>query len=168
MDTAQAAWVAGIIEGEGYIGWKLRGPYGTARFCVNMTDQDVIQRLHEWTGYGTVIMPKKTIEHHKQQWRWEVARQDEWLALAEAIEPWLMSRRGAKLREVRALLLDHQSRVSSTAGERVARSTRPGTGICKRNHDKSVTGVRANGACVECHKLTNSKAYKEGRIHDPV
>lgn len=162
MTPAEAAWIAGIIEGEGYIGWKVRGPYGMGRIAVSMTDHDVIDRLHAWTGMGAVHTPKKDQPHHKQQWRWEVSAQSEFLALAELIEPWLLSRRAAKLREVRALLLDHQATVSSAVGERAKRSTRPGAGRCKRDHDKAVTGVRANGACVECHKLTNTKADREG------
>jgi hypothetical protein len=53
MTATDIAWLAGIIEGEGTFGRKGH-PAGQVR--VQMTDEDVIDRLHSLTGVGQSIL----------------------------------------------------------------------------------------------------------------
>ena len=61
MDTIALAWVAGLLEGEGafVLAWhkSSAGPYPEVRVQCNMTDEDVIRKLHASTGVGAVRGP---------------------------------------------------------------------------------------------------------------
>lgn len=119
----EAAWVAGIIEGEGCIQWD-----ASSRAChitVSMTDYDVIERLFILTGIGHVNAKKQRANRLdgtpvKQQWRWRVSTREDFRALAEQIEPFLLSRRAAKLREVLAMIRQHEDSVTERHGDRYA------------------------------------------------
>jgi hypothetical protein len=157
MTEAQVAWVAGIIEGEGTIVWADgRAKYAAVK--VHMTDQDTVQRLHAWTGLGTVTDHRPRTDRHKASWLWSVQRQDEFLALAAAVEPWLMSRRTARLQEVRASLLAHREGVASRKASRYP----AGEGVCKNGHDLSVAGVmpKYGNRCVQCHRDSARLAHQ--------
>lgn len=99
MEQREIAWVAGIIEGEGtfYI-----SPRGFGRIKVAMTDLDVIERLHEWTGYGHVTGPHLH-GANKPSWAWTVSTIDECIALGEAVQPWMCLRRGLALESLLAV-----------------------------------------------------------------
>ena len=99
MTDAQVAWMAGVIEGEGTFGYRDRRP----RISVEMTDRDVLDRLHNWTGIGHIYSRKRE-ENWKEIHAWVVTRRGDVAALASVIEPWLMARRGARLREVISLM----------------------------------------------------------------
>lgn len=147
MSQVDAAWVAGLFEGEGCITWTERGQAG---MTVSSTDRDVIERLHAVVGFGSVVAKQPRTQNRKPYWLWKVGSQEGFLAVADQIEPFLMSRRTARLEEVRKLLAAHQERVNS---DRAARF-RPGVGLCGRmGHDKAVTGVTASGRCAECERL---------------
>ena len=118
MEPTEAAWVAGIIEGEGCIVWYR----DQARIQVKMTDHDVIERLQAWTGLGTVREEKRPA-NRKRIWKWVVGPQEDFLALAEQIEPYLLARRAARLREVRASLLLHREGVAERAALRSSNIT---------------------------------------------
>lgn len=92
----EIAWVAGLFEGEGNIGWGRRGGL-TLR--VQMTDEDVVRRLHATVVVGTVTGPYwDGDQRHKESWRWAVsgpgARE-----LAERLLPFMGARRSARLQE---------------------------------------------------------------------
>jgi hypothetical protein len=92
--TYSIPWFAGLFEGEGCFIYAKGRP---RNLSINMTDEDVIRRVHDLFG-GTVVEIKAQKEHHKMQWRWtifgEPARQ-----LAKEIEPFLLSRRQEKCRD---------------------------------------------------------------------
>ena len=71
----QEAYFAGIIDGEGWISYekasKPNSDYRIPCIGVEMTDEDVIRKLHSFFSSGTVISMKKRVEHHKQSWRWK-------------------------------------------------------------------------------------------------
>jgi len=92
----QLAWVAGVFEGEGTI---VRDGSRT-RLQVGMADEDVVRRLAEASGMGTVSGPHKSFgpkgTDYQPRWRWSVARQSEVYALLAALWPWLGERRRAR------------------------------------------------------------------------
>lgn len=94
-DALIVGWLAGMIEGEGTIGWVGRNGVGIS---ISMTDQDVVESLPTRTGLGYVIYIGKPsrFENSKPQWRWCVTQRDEVRAVLEAIRPLLGERRGAR------------------------------------------------------------------------
>ena len=103
------AWVAGIIEGEGTIRiHKTRHSptanrtYAYPLVAVQMTDEDVLNRVHEWTGLGKVNGPYSIPSRPtaKPFWSWRVYKKDEAIALIAALWPWLCERRRNQARSV--------------------------------------------------------------------
>jgi hypothetical protein len=68
-------------------------------YFVEMTDEDVIRKLHSFFSSGTVISMKKRVEHHKQSWRWK-ARGKAAVAIFFKIYNYLSGRRKEKIDEV--------------------------------------------------------------------
>jgi hypothetical protein len=128
MTAAETAWVAGIIEGEGY--FTTKGSGGLA-VRVSMTDRDIIERLKALTGVGTLYVPRNPRPGEwKQAYTWAVQDRQDAKALLEAILPWLGLRRTAKVEEVLAQYrapIEYVERGCSENG-------------CERNH-------RAKGLC---------------------
>lgn len=147
MNAVDAAWVAGLFEGEGCINFTAKGQ---ASLVLTSTDHDVIERLHQVVGRGSVVAKEPRTDNRKPYWIWKVGSHDDFLAVADMIEPFLMSRRTARLQEVRQQLADHKRQVE----QRRAAKFRPGTGICRKaGHDKAVVGVTTQGMCAECDRI---------------
>jgi len=69
----QEAYFAGIIDGEGCIAYeKTKKNYSIPSIAVEMTDKDVITRLHEFFGKGSIVYIKPRQKHHKDTWRWRI------------------------------------------------------------------------------------------------
>jgi hypothetical protein len=82
------AWLAGIVEGEGYISAS------PARINVNMCDKDVIDKILFVSGCGSItgpLQPKN--KRHKPSWRWQVSTEKHSYALLVVILPYLCERR---------------------------------------------------------------------------
>jgi hypothetical protein len=104
------AWLAGIIEGEGYFGLMSRRydskKNGTVIYSYPMckvvsTDEDVVNTVKEVAGFGYIVKSKwKAQEHHKDQWVWTVAARKDFSELIERIYPFMHSRRKAKIDEI--------------------------------------------------------------------
>lgn len=94
LSDVQAAWLAGILEGEGSWVSKRDG-----RFYVmaSMTDLDVLEEIRSITNVGTVISLKSREEHWKQAWRWTCARQEQCKDITVAVWPYLKERRKQKI-----------------------------------------------------------------------
>lgn len=116
LDKDKAAWIAGIIDGEGYISWNPAS--GQAYVQVGMTDKDIIDRLLDWSGVGQVFQLKVS-EDRKPAWRWTVGKADDMLWLMDQVQPYLLSRRSARVDEVRALLAEHKAAVLQRRNESV-------------------------------------------------
>lgn len=98
MDSLDIAWLAGIVEGEGCF----NGPEnssGSFKLRVQMSDKDIIDRLQQITGVGT-IKPKKSKEGLRQNWTWGVYTTADTVRLACAMAPLLGERRRAKIMEL--------------------------------------------------------------------
>lgn len=93
------AWVAGILEGEGcfYLNKKANAP--VCRVQVLMSDEDVINKLAETTGCGSVYRLTKK-PNRKQVWGWTVAKQLDVHDILLRVKPYMMARRRAKLDEL--------------------------------------------------------------------
>lgn len=61
----EIAWVAGILEGEGYF-YLNKGYY--PRIELKMTDKDVVERIAEFIGSTVIKQRYKELEHHKDVW----------------------------------------------------------------------------------------------------
>lgn len=97
LDGIRLGWVVGLIEGEGYM--DERG--GRPGIRVDMTDEDVVRRLHEWTGIGNVTGPYLPVgTQKKQHWRWTVTARDDAAWLIGLMAPWFGARRAAKALEI--------------------------------------------------------------------
>lgn len=95
----QIAWVAGLIEGEGWFG--TRGG-GRPTVEVASTDRDVIDRLRAWTGVGTIDGPYVR-PNRKPYFKWRVTAREDAAALLLELCPYLCERRLRRAREVLAI-----------------------------------------------------------------
>jgi hypothetical protein len=101
MNAADAAWVAGLLEGEGYFIFATKGG-SCIRIGITSTDLDVLQRVHEVTGYGNVTGPRSGNRYSKKPiWEWKMAKRADVLALCDAIYPWMGSRRREQIDYIR-------------------------------------------------------------------
>lgn len=117
------AWAAGVIEGEGCVYAQVRTTkYGTnaaSYVRVVMSDADIVERLR--TIFGGKFLPYKPTNGlgSKPLFRWEVSTRNEFLAVCEAIYPWMGERRRAQIDKARAALVAHPL---ISASERVRRT----------------------------------------------
>lgn len=146
------AWVAGIVEGEGWIGHDKRSV--TPKIKVHMTDEDVIRRLHKITGVGNVSRPYP-LPSGKLSWTWRVERPRQSAGLLMTLLPFLGERRFNKAKEV---LMGWKN--NNRIGSRRMRT------ICIRGHSltdpenlkKSKNPLLRK--CKACARM-RSRAYKE-------
>jgi hypothetical protein len=108
MLPAEAAWVAGIVDGEGTITIRTKPypggkRYQVASLSVPNTDTSMIARLVEFTGIGRVGMTVRPSHKRKQIWRWQTDQRQA-AAIVEQLLPWLTAKR-----RVGELLLEFQT-----------------------------------------------------------
>ena len=101
-DEIFVAWAAGIIEGEGCILTLQKeydgNPYPVFRIAVNMTDRDVVEKLHRGFGCGKFNGPCfHSNPRFKPYFRWLVHKRDCVYAIAKAIRPHMGLRRGERI-----------------------------------------------------------------------
>ena len=100
------AWAAGVFEGEGCISVQ-RNTVGhlTPVMVVKMTDKDVVERLFEVMGRGSVYTYKKTYGEGARRipYQWRITGWDNLHWFAETIGPFLGERRTERLNEVLAM-----------------------------------------------------------------
>ncbi|MCP4899902.1 MAG: hypothetical protein GY906_23285 [bacterium] len=93
------AWIAGLIEGEGCIRWRVWNNTGYGEIVVAMKDADVIERLHEWTGCGKLYWQRRKTgpsAKYDPLRRWACSRSEDVLSVLELIRPYLGQRRGER------------------------------------------------------------------------
>lgn len=109
MTNEEIAWVAGVFEGEGTFTYRTYSGTGRKQITLRvvMTDLDVIQRLHSYTGLGNVYGPytpsqlTKNGSLRKASYHWAVTKQSDVILLGELMRPWLSERRKNKFQEVK-------------------------------------------------------------------
>lgn len=96
------AWAAGVFEGEGFVGtYDYRSHRPSWMMSVEMTDEDVVRKLHRVIGLGKVYGP---IERKNgagagwlPTWKWQLARRDQIYAVCAALFPFMGKRRRARM-----------------------------------------------------------------------
>jgi hypothetical protein len=97
-----------VLEGEGSFGLNRRQAgrsaagrkqYVQVRVQRHMTDEDVVRRLADWTGFGRVEGPYQWTNGRKRYWRFVVDRKAEAEALMRELYPLLGMRRRAQIAE---------------------------------------------------------------------
>ena len=98
------AWVAGILEGEGCFGRSLnkKDQSWSYRITCDMTDEDVIRRLHSVLGAGTVQGPYWRSNSTKPIWRFAIQNWPGCYAVSAAVFPLMGDRRRERIRDMLA------------------------------------------------------------------
>lgn len=93
MNEIRTAYFAGLIDGDGCIGFHRSGKNGARRLVVqvNMTHLETVQALHDYFGVGHVH-PKKVYGNEKPQWRWKTTNSAAREVMV-AIVPYLITKR---------------------------------------------------------------------------
>lgn len=94
MDNLVIAWTAGIIEGEG--SFSLTYPAKVV-IKVQMTDKDVVKKLHDTFG-GSFFFSKRKQDHHKDSWIWSLQGMSA-VSLMYKILPYMGERRSLRINE---------------------------------------------------------------------
>ena len=88
------AWLAGIYEGEGSITQR-RGT-NTFQIRIKMTDYDVLERVLQIAGCGTLLAVRKYEDYHKQAYQWSIGSKKDITNVLSRILPFLGHRRAYK------------------------------------------------------------------------
>lgn len=96
MSPEEIAWMAGIVEGEGHIE-KRKGS-----LALWNNDLELLERLHELSGVGTIYtIPlterRKGYGSRSETYRWMVTRKNDIDALYRLLLPWMMPARRAAM-----------------------------------------------------------------------
>lgn len=118
MDSHEAAWAAGLIEGEG--SFVLRGTTPSVR--VTSTDFDVLERLQRGLG-GNIWPITKRQKHWKNAWLWDVSGRSA-IDCINNIHPYLLSRRKGQAEDVRSGWRKIEAARAKKVEERYARQGR--------------------------------------------
>lgn len=96
MDTNEIAWLAGLFEGEGCVSFHGKNE---VHLVINMTDQDVMERVHKLTGFvGSFRFYESKNPNHKDTWNWAVGERDQVIMLITLLLPWMGERRSRKMK----------------------------------------------------------------------
>lgn len=97
MRDVDAAWLAGLIEGEGCLYQGTANGRPRFELSVSMVDEDVIRRAHEVSGVGYVAFyDRANVPNASDQWKWRVGKRDEIRAVVDAVLPLMGNRRATK------------------------------------------------------------------------
>lgn len=99
-------WAVGVFEGEGCIGisYPPDRPNPRVSLVVNMTDEDVVKRVHKSFKLGTVVGPKSNGIGRKDSYVWKITKRNEVELLLNKMIPLLGSRRRTKARKALKVL----------------------------------------------------------------
>lgn len=147
------AWAAGLFEGEGSITLNRKTSarrellYGC--FAVGMTDEDVIRRLRDVMGFGSIRVEPRSHLGRKDMYVWKTNSRSDFLRAAELLRPWLGARRGTKLKEIEELVSPERRRP-------------PKRRLCKKGHSLTGLNAKPNGRAgggrpkITCRACVNS------------
>lgn len=110
MKDTEAAWLAGILEGEACFDWNRGSRNLWPRLRIEMKDEDVIRRVKDLIDNLPEAQVKPTRakiihrtgkqDNHSDTYTFQVARRDLMKPLLEAIRPWMSERRGSLIDEM--------------------------------------------------------------------
>lgn len=146
MKPTDAAWMAGLFDGEGCIIFQA---VNSVELVLQMNDKDLIDRLQQVAECGSVS--PRCREGVKDSWVWQCSRKPDVSRLLWAMLPWLGDRRG--LKALQAL-------------ERLAFARDQGTAqVCGKGHLKVgdnlyVDPTRGWSQCKICRRANARAGYK--------
>jgi hypothetical protein len=99
IGMVEAAYLAGLLDGEGHISVNRTRTGPSAKACkrgyayrsqimLTMTDEKLVRWVHALTGLGTVAALRQTNSRHRPAWRWTVWSREA-STVARAILPYL-------------------------------------------------------------------------------
>ena len=111
LTEPQIAWIAGLLEGEGYFGIDQRSSkrYTNSKspaspfIKIAMVDEDIIARLSTYLD-KPYYLPTRPTTKGKQVYQLHIGEKRKVLWLLQRIRPYLGERRGAKVDECLSLL----------------------------------------------------------------
>jgi hypothetical protein len=93
MTEVEAAWLAGLFDGEGSIvcsrGSDIRR---SIRITVTNTRFELLEHLREVVGTGAIIVQPRREAHHSPTWYW-LCHSDNARELLRQMQPWLIVKR---------------------------------------------------------------------------
>lgn len=113
MDSIDAAWFAGLFEGEGNI-QNAKGSNGVV-LRINMTDLDILERVQKVTDAGNIYGPFKNGDKGvKPIWHWAIQYSPDVVRLLQIMRPFFGERRGQRADEALSRLAQVQQRSRQT------------------------------------------------------
>ncbi len=114
MTETEISWVAGLLEGEGCFSRHIRKSNGHVCYAIHceMSDEDVIQKLHNITKLGSVvkrlnIAGRSDKRVRKPTWIWSVQNKEGIRTILLAIVPYMCGRRVNKIKLMLGELLEN-------------------------------------------------------------
>jgi hypothetical protein len=92
MTEPECAWLAGLFDGEGSVVYAKRGNSKSLRICISNTNEELLARILEVVGTGTLVSQKRYAEHHAPAWVWQCYSANA-RDLLEQMLPWLIVKR---------------------------------------------------------------------------
>lgn len=108
MTEIEAAWLAGLLEGEGCFTVFRRRPSGRegTQITLAMTDRDVVQRAADLMG-TTVNLMRPARGNHNAMWR-TIASSQRAEDIMLSIRPFMGTRRVARIDDILSRDLSHR------------------------------------------------------------
>ena len=98
-ENEKIIFLSGVFDGEGSFGlWSKIKTKKYFACSVEMTDQDMVMRFHEFFG-GCMYLCKRRKDHHKDTWRWRINGQGALNTVNKMIN-YLSKRRKEKFKNV--------------------------------------------------------------------
>jgi hypothetical protein len=92
------AYLAGIIDGEGSVGYQYRGRETRHyRVAVIMTSEETIRWIGQWGGTVAALPPRPGKPHWKPQWIWRVTGYSNVRAVLTAVLPYLITKKATAI-----------------------------------------------------------------------
>lgn len=99
MKNADAAWLAGLLEGEGCFDWN-GSSNRYPRIRVEMRDEDVVQRVKALCGGGGAVRRVERRQGHHTTFRFQLCDRERLKIVLTAILPYMGNRRSEKIQEL--------------------------------------------------------------------
>jgi hypothetical protein len=146
------AWAAGLFEGEGSCGFRMRRHELRPFVKLGMTDRDVVERFVSIVGVGNVTTTHRPPD--KRMWHWSIGGKDDCCRVLGLLWPYLGERRKERALEV----LERTS---------MLRGKTDWLSYCRRGHELSSRNVYINPAtgrpkCRICGNM-RQRAYRDRR-----
>lgn len=89
MTTVEAAWLAGIFDGEGNIAFTRPDDARAVRLSVAQCHRGLLERVAEVAGTGSLALHSKATDKHREGWVWRCYASNARGVLRQ-IRPWLI------------------------------------------------------------------------------